>query len=1167
MRCTLFFSVLCVAFVLFSHLTFAQRQAESRYGFKENKGQWHEAYKYRYNQGGFYVFLVPNGWFYYLTPSPPTDHFHGGEIAHGYNDRSVLREEKQVVHGISLSFTQSKSPVLLANRPHKAYHNYFLGNDRSRWASGVQSFRSVWYCDLYDYIDAEVEVRPWGMKYNFRVYPGGDPNEISMNIEGASGIYVLKNRLYIETAYGNMVEQIPLAYQVAGDRKIVLGCSYYLKDDKTVGFRVEDYNPALTLVIDPELIGASISGSTQDNRGFSACYDSEGNIYVSGAITGPSFGDLQPAPGVIQVDFFYLTDICVAKFNPDLSELLFFTYLGGENREIPVSTLVDEQRGFFYLYGASNSASFPITDPPFQDKLNGIDYVANPYDDDDAEDVPHDIVMVKTSLDGRELLASTYVGGSGYDGGEITNGVDRVSGTSQFSEVVDIATVRSVSGEIALDVDGGPVVVSYTSSPNFPNISGTKVNTSSGSSLDWDAILFKMDSKLSAVVWAEYLGGDETDIGTSLVLTEDFIYVAGHTRSTNFLPITAYPILDNKSNNPRGTHDAFVVRMSLAALNAGDANKNTIIRFLGSEKHDRAYFLDLGTEGDLYVAGSTHGPYPVENVDGRGAHQSAAGHFIHKLSPDLSTTDWAITFGSLTHQPQMSMVAFQVDNCDRIYLTGWGGGNNYAGLLRVASGYCVPEGTNPCGLAGTDVGKYNYWEINLKGLPVTVDALRSETPDGNDFYSVVFSKGAKEVLYGSYYGGEYLQDHTDGGTSRYDKDGVVYQAMCACFGLSTPRDDFPATENAFQQYADADLQGCNMAGLKLDLGITGVPTFSTNSPEGTLPGVSEGCVPTTIRFTAQREGQGEDRWEIEKKGAGLVYAALGSKFLDYTFDEEGEYEVRFVVTDHICGIKRKYSRDITIRPGKAYRVSDDLELCGEYAATLFAEPVEPAEGVKYSWTPETHILDSSVGGQIETTRLPFGKTTFDVLIEDGTCINRESVVVDVRLEPTALIAASTEGLTACKNGGEVIFTGSVTNAESFYWDMGDGTPITQYRGLNVVSHKFLVPGTHTVTLVGASGPNCRAQDTVEVVSTGDQFPNILTPNSDGMNDYFVLPSILSGDGSYTLRVYDRLGALVHASDDYKNEWNADGLPADVYFYALTINRSDEVCKGWLHVLR
>ena len=64
-----------------------------------------------------------------------------------------------------------------------------------------------------------------------------------------------------------------------------------------------------------------------------------------------------------------------------------------------------------------------------------------------------------------------------------------------------------------------------------------------------------------------------------------------------------------------------------------------------------------------------------------------------------------------------------------------------------------------------------------------------KTTDGNDFYFFVMKKNAVSQLYGSFFGQTGgLGNHVDGGTSRFDKQGVIYEAICAnCYGRELSR--------------------------------------------------------------------------------------------------------------------------------------------------------------------------------------------------------------------------------------------------------------------------------------------------------------------------------------------------------------------------------------------
>ena len=67
------------------------------------------------------------------------------------------------------------------------------------------------------------------------------------------------------------------------------------------------------------------------------------------------------------------------------------------------------------------------------------------------------------------------------------------------------------------------------------------------------------------------------------------------------------------------------------------------------------------------------------------------------------------------------------------------------------------------------------------GLPVTPDAFKTNT-DGKDLYFVVLKKDAASQLFGSFFGENNAPgagcDHVDGGTSRFDRNGKIYQAIC-----------------------------------------------------------------------------------------------------------------------------------------------------------------------------------------------------------------------------------------------------------------------------------------------------------------------------------------------------------------------------------------------------
>ena len=92
-----------------------------------------------------------------------------------------------------------------------------------------------------------------------------------------------------------------------------------------------------------------------------------------------------------------------------------------------------------------------------------------------------------------------------------------------------------------------------------------------------------------------------------------------------------------------------------------------------------------------------------------------------------------------------------------------------------------------------------------------MNSLQNNT-DGADFYLAVFNQDMQSMLYGGYFGGDESPEHVDGGTSRFDKNGKIYQAVCAgCQG----NNDFPTTPNVVSNTNGGPY--CNLGAFKFDL--------------------------------------------------------------------------------------------------------------------------------------------------------------------------------------------------------------------------------------------------------------------------------------------------------------------------------------------------------------
>ena len=101
----------------------------------------------------------------------------------------------------------------------------------------------------------------------------------------------------------------------------------------------------------------------------------------------------------------------------------------------------------------------------------------------------------------------------------------------------------------------------------------------------------------------------------------------------------------------------------------------------------------------------------------------------------------------------------------------------------------------------------------------------------------------------------------------------------------------------------------------------------------------------------------------------------------------------------------------------------------------------------------------------------------------------------------------------------------------------------------------------------AADPSLAAAGTDPAAGGEDRIltiPNVISPNGDEQNDYFVIDNIEFWSNELT--IYGRWGNKVYQAKNYVNQWKADGLPEGTYYYVLTLNDGKEHA-GHITVLR
>ncbi|MDQ3181351.1 MAG: SBBP repeat-containing protein, partial [Acidobacteriota bacterium] len=518
-----------------------QAQASDAYGklplsFELNQGQTDEQVKFLSQGSGYSVFLNSGEVVTRLRKSVIDE-----------KSAKSLKQEAAKDAVLGMKFVGGNPQPIVAGvdeLPGKV--NYFIGNDPKKWNTEIPTFAKVKYTDVYPNIDAVFYGNQKNLEFDFIVAPGADPKTIELTFETADKFEISDNgELVLNIADDKLHLNKPVIYQeIDGKRQFVTG-GYVLNPKsetgnpklQTVGFRVDDYDVAKPLIIDPILAYSTYFGS--NGSGEAVAVDSAGHAFVTGTTGSINF------PG----------DVFVTKFYGDGSALAYTTYFGGSDIETGFGIAVDNA-GNAYLTGVTYSLDFPT--------LNAVQTIRSG---------TTDAFITKLNATGSSLVFSTYLGGgfsenineggiaidtatnvyvtgrtessnfpttpgafqTTFGGGSGDTFVVKLNASGSnlaYSTFLGGNSGESSGSAIEVDMKGNAYVTGGTSSANFPTTPGAFQPNLTGIS---DAYAAKLNPSGSALVYATFLGGQGSDFGEGIAVdVNNQAYITGGTNSTNF---------------------------------------------------------------------------------------------------------------------------------------------------------------------------------------------------------------------------------------------------------------------------------------------------------------------------------------------------------------------------------------------------------------------------------------------------------------------------------------------------------------------------------------------------------------------------------------------------------------------------------------------------------
>ena len=576
--------------------TATQAQLSAAYGqiplsFEANRGQTDSHVNFLSHGAGYSLFLTPTKAVLSLTQSG-TSNVIGMRIVGANRASHAVGIDRQA--GVS---------------------NYLIGNDPSKWHTGVPNYAKVSYQGVYRGIDLVYHGNQKQVEYDFLVAPKVDPRAIRLAFDGIQSASLDRaGNLVLHTSGGDLVEHAPVVYQEVNGQHQAVAARYVLKGKHQVGFQVGSYDHSKPLVIDPTLSYSTYLGGKANDRGTAIAVDSFGNAYITGYTISSNF----PTKGPAQRSSAGGADVFVTKLDPTGTALVYSTYLGGSNSDIGNAIAVDSA-GNAYVAGSTTSANFP-TKSPLQAHLKGS----------------QDAFLLTLNPAGTALVYSTYLGGSGLD----------------------------VAYGIAVNSSGNAYATGRTDSTDFPTTPGAYQTTDPSATA---AFVAQVNASGSSLVYGTYLGGDIATRGLGIAVDgSGNAYVTGVTASTNFATVGAYQTVN------AGGNDAFV-----AKLNA-TGSARLYATYLGGSGDDSGLGIAVDGSGNADVTGVTASTN-LPTLDAyQPAYGGNGDAFVTKFNASGSALLYSTYLGgSDSDNTSDNGGAVAVDASGNIYVTGFTFSTNF----------------------------------------------------------------------------------------------------------------------------------------------------------------------------------------------------------------------------------------------------------------------------------------------------------------------------------------------------------------------------------------------------------------------------------------------------------------------------------------------------------
>jgi len=289
------------------------------------------------------------------------------DSTYSYEESSVictkLSEKQNTIFSYKIQFETSNNVKPIGLGKNDFYINYFVGSVQ---ITDIYSFQEIFYPNIYDGIDLKYYLTPNGLKYEFIVKPGSNPNQIRISLDDSLKLETDDFKIEAYSKSENRLVFQDQGLKVFQENEQNIHAQFYeIEELNGYGFDIGEYDISKELIIDPYLINFSTYlGGNDTEQVKDVLRDSMGNIIIGGSTLSPDFIICNSYQSTL-IDY----EAFITKLDPTGTSILFSTFIGGDGVDTLTGLTLDENDNI-YILGGTYSTDYPTANPYQTDQTN-----------------------------------------------------------------------------------------------------------------------------------------------------------------------------------------------------------------------------------------------------------------------------------------------------------------------------------------------------------------------------------------------------------------------------------------------------------------------------------------------------------------------------------------------------------------------------------------------------------------------------------------------------------------------------------------------------------------------------------------------------------------------------------------------------------------------------